>query len=385
MRLPISMRFLACLVAATAVLGAQRTWIVDAQMRPGADFPELRLATLVAADGDRILVLPGRYASCSIVRKGLTIVGLPGAEVRSGISGEPAFWAVEVQATQKVSVRGFRIEPQPGGNVAGVFVEGCRGPVHLESLSIGPMEVGLTITRSVAVSVLDVDVAGGVANTIHDSDATLTRCRFVDHAGASGGLAVHSGKASLVDCTVRGYDAIPTLNPASALYCIRSVVTVSGGTYTAGTGSGSRAVPTAAISLSAAELVLDPATALRPSHGGPDIDNQGSVVHRRSVARLVPDPADDVAGVRAVLHAQPGDLAFTLASAPTSPTPTPFGLLWLDPSAFLVVDGGTVGSSGRRTIALPGRGTLGAPLVLQTVRLDASGATSLAPGLIVTY
>src|SRR5690606_4262828 len=133
MRLPISMRFLACLVAATAVLGAQRTWIVDAQMRPGADFPELRLATLVAADGDRILVLPGRYASCSIVRKGLTIVGLPGAEVRSGISGEPAFWAVEVQATQKVSVRGFRIEPQPGGNVAGVFVEGCRGPVHLES------------------------------------------------------------------------------------------------------------------------------------------------------------------------------------------------------------------------------------------------------------
>jgi len=261
MRLPISMRFLACLVAATAVLGAQRTWIVDAQMRPGADFPELRLATLVAADGDRILVLPGRYASCSIVRKGLTIVGLPGAEVRSGISGEPAFWAVEVQATQKVSVRGFRIEPQPGGNVAGVFVEGCRGPVHLESLSIGPMEVGLTITRSVAVSVLDVDVVGGVANTIHDSDATLTRCRFVDHAGASGGLAVHSGKASLVDCTVRGYDAIPTLNPASALYCIRSVVTVSGGTYTAGTGSGSRAVPTAAISLSAAELVLDPATA----------------------------------------------------------------------------------------------------------------------------
>ncbi len=67
------------------------------------------------------------------------------------------------------------------------------------------------------------------------------------------------------------------------------------------------------------------------------------------------------------------------------PNPSPFGAVWVDLAAHVVVDVGTIGGAAERRVTLPRRATLGTPIALQSVLFDRAGLGVITPPLVITY
>ncbi len=384
---------LSVLFLAVATIAAQRTWIVDEQFGPGADVRDIRLAVIIAADGDKILVRPGRYSGSNIVAKGLTIVGLAGAEVRPSL-GEAGFAVIDLTALQRVSIRGFHIEQRLTGGDAGLYLRDNRGPVHMESITVGQvMYPGVQIESSDAVSLLDVHIAGGLPNALLLSSAiALTRCSTSPAPDTQlPGMEAGGCTLTFVECSLRGANATASslLAPGIGLWldgCTTVIGNGGGSTIAAGIGVGPRAIATSAIEFGPGTLTLDPAVALQPSHGGQAVRSFASgTLRRQFVPTLALDTAVDSNQLACLLRGRVADLALTLASAMVVPNPSPFGAVWVDLAAHVVVDVGTIGGTAERRVTLPRRATLGTPIALQSVLFDRAGLGVITPPLVITY
>lgn len=137
--------FKSALLAACTLLGpstlfaSASTFIVDAS--GSGDFVDLPQATLFAAPGDVLLVMPGSYSSFYL-DKGVTMLGLAGAQV----SGDSTI--ADIPAQQRVVLGDLQLLT--------LSVVDCQGVVALEGLEIGgfltaPQALGIVDCRDVRV------------------------------------------------------------------------------------------------------------------------------------------------------------------------------------------------------------------------------------------
>ncbi|MEZ5964439.1 MAG: hypothetical protein R3F56_11385 [Planctomycetota bacterium] len=378
------------LLVLAAAVPAQQVWVVDQQYGAGAHTRDIPSAVQMAADGDKILVRAGVYSATIVQGKSLTFVGEAGAEVRPS-QAEAGFAILDLTAQQQVSIRGFLIRERTTGGAAGIYLYNNRGTVHLEALRVAQVQiVGLHIETSDTVSVLDVQVSGGVQCAFaRQSNVAMSQCQLIAGVAGAVGLEALDSTMVLSDCDVRGGDAISsTWGPAMGLVATNSTITLghAGTSVVAGTGNGASALPTEAVRASGGILVYDPSITLQPSHGGPPINASGTSVRAQMVATLTRQTPSQ--GVLSPLEVRgnAGDAAFSLVSLLRQSQATPFGRVFVDPVAFLLVDAGILDASGSHVFSLPRPPmSLGTPLILQTMLLDASNVLTLGTPLAMSY
>jgi hypothetical protein len=121
----------AALFALALPLAAQKVWVVDQTMGPGATHADLPPAIAAAEDGDTVLVRPGTYAAFTLDGKGLVIT--------ADVTGFPKITGTltvrNVPTGSAVVVRGLETVPDSAVDL-GLLVEDCAGPVWVEKCKL---------------------------------------------------------------------------------------------------------------------------------------------------------------------------------------------------------------------------------------------------------
>jgi hypothetical protein len=126
-------------IASSAIMPAQRTWVVDAANGAGTDFTDLPPALAAAADGDTILVRAGIYA-VGTTGKALRMVGRGMPVIRAATPRE-AFIVRGLPAGRTFVMQGFALDGQPKTSPfdpppeAPLQIDQCQGLVHVASRS----------------------------------------------------------------------------------------------------------------------------------------------------------------------------------------------------------------------------------------------------------
>lgn len=358
---------------------AQNVWVVDAAMGAGAHTRDIRLALLMAADGDRILVRRGVYGSTVIQARSVTIVGEPGAEVRAG-ANEVGFAVMDLAAHQAVSIRGFTLRSRQSRGDMGVYVRDNLGALHLESLDIEGMTHGaMQVETSRAVDLVDVHMRGGaVCCSLWRSNVAMSRCTAMAADGRyDPGCGAGESRLSILDCVFKSGN-LPLAQSEVGLVLANCNAVIAGNT-TIAAGRSSR--PVAALGVQGGSVELDAGVVLLPQRGAAGYTSQQGA---RVAVRAVPTLQFEAPG-KCVLRGASGSATATLASPQVTPVDTAAGTLFCGAGSSLVVDAGVLRGAAR-SFALPAaRATLGSPLLLQSVLLEASGAWRLTPALPFTY
>jgi len=189
------------LLATTAALSAQTTWIVNPGGGPGVHFTDLPAAVAAANDGDTIVVQWGPFltgVTGFTTNKGLTIVSdsqvlLDTMSTAVTISGLPA--------GRQFRLLGFA---GPRDHEMFVRVQNCAGEVHLENLHasepglFSPAGTGIWISNCALVTLRDVEGFGAPAVRIDNSTVVLANCRLgVTTLGIGGGPCLHATDATV--------------------------------------------------------------------------------------------------------------------------------------------------------------------------------------------
>lgn len=186
-----------------ALLPAQ-TFVVDAANGPGAQFTSLAAAIPAVPDGSTLIVRTGAYdGNLTIVGKGLTILGQPGARFSS--STNSILTVQGLGATQTVVIRGFTADLPLVFGTFGLLCQQNQGLVVLEAIVPNNNLYGsllLGVDSCAAVLVRDSIFRGSVALT--DSVVTFERCTMRSGAGTGNHFAQVRGAVQLVDSTVAG-------------------------------------------------------------------------------------------------------------------------------------------------------------------------------------
>lgn len=126
---------LLCLFTITSLAPLQgQVRVVDAAGGPGAEFTNLRAATLAANDGDVLLVRSGNYAigqGPQLSGKGLILMADDGAQVAT-----THIEISDVPATSQVLLRGIHVQSVSGEGPLAVALARNQGPLWLEGCSV---------------------------------------------------------------------------------------------------------------------------------------------------------------------------------------------------------------------------------------------------------
>lgn len=354
-----------------ASLPAQRrTWVVDVQNRPGADFSSLQTAFATVPPGDAVHIRDGVYPVPITLERGLVVEAATGVRFASAIVD--GLVVRNVPAGQRVVLRGFRLPllftPNPRLGTR-IDVRGCAGHVLIEDLV---SESGVGIADSSWVSI--------VASTL--------ACP----------MTVERSNLSLVDTALRGWDAFSTIGlrvpSTAAAFCRDSVLAVSRCTF-AGGNSATGVVGSAAVDM------LDSALGIT-GRGGESVQAGTGVPYAidGSGGRIVADPVVAITSVnpaipresrpipsldcgvlvlgqtwRSELRGTSGRAFAALLGRPLRPVYVSFlnGALGLDPTGAVTIAGGVLDAGGLAAwnLAVPDDPALrGEVIAMQGVQVD---------------
>ena len=198
-------RFLLASLLSVASLAAQRTWIVDANARPGYDFRVLSRAVANAHHGDLIRVRAGRYASGLSIDKGVSILGEPGVVLvlERPFVGYPDPLRLErIPKGCRLVLKDLEVE-NPAKNWHSF-------PILLAQNNLGEIHIDQVVVRGHLggkghVQERSLDVRDGPL-------VTLSRCRFEGQVRIQGArVDVHGGTYRGADATTGDslYEALP--------------------------------------------------------------------------------------------------------------------------------------------------------------------------------
>lgn len=348
MRTPVLATFLSSFtifVLLFAPLTAQ-TFVVDAAGGAGSQFTSIQTAVTTVPDGAVLLVRAGSYAPFSIVAKGLTVIGEPGAKVVDSVAA--LVTVLNTAAQQKVIVRDLGIENFVTGD-ARIECIACAGPVFLQNVTIPAFLPG--VGQRLLVDNCDQVLAdacgpfrglfGTTAVSVVASELVLVGCNIAATSGRA--MLASASTVQLVTCNVQGgfVSSLSTwpavqLN-ATELWLLRGGALV---------GSGSVTGTTAAVT-GTGSVRRDPAVTVIGPVGVP-----------QSIA-----PLPSVIGVdgqigmaaSATMQGPAGDLGVLLLGAAGSRLAVPgfVGAFWLDPAATVVMAAGVFGTALTASVNVP--------------------------------
>jgi hypothetical protein len=383
----------ACLAAGIALGGgtalAQRTWIVDQNGGPGAQFATIDAALAVAAPRDRILVRPGTYRGAT-THKGVVILGENGATL------DPSFGQITIENLPRDHVFVLAGFAAAGGEPLRVRCLGNAGRVHLQGL-LGPG--GPMLERNPGIEIVDcalvtmnhcrnsaTPAVSIVRSHVLATDCELRGLNFWVGFAQGPALFAQDSTVSVVQPRFTGADDIrgPQATPGIATVGTELRVTGDGSAFVQG-GASAQSGSVEAIRADGGSLWLDPTLALNPF--APSLQTiAGSAP--RTVARLpaVSAPPTAPGGpLRADLFAPAGASALTVLSLPIAPRPSPFGWQWLDLPNVVVLGGGGIGPGEHLvvTMTVPAGVARGASATLQGI-VDAGGGPRFSEPVVVS-
>ncbi len=285
---------------------------------PGQTYSTIGAAVTAAAPGDTVLVIGGSYLESIDISKRLQVVGR-GALLRTQFLPQISVRVHDLGPNDPVVFSGFTLQSQSGFSM-GISIERCAGPVVVHDLhNQGGSEMwGLGILDSTQVHVArSLFFSVRVTNSV----AMFEQC-VMDPSSWAFGVWATSSVVSLVACSAHG--ALPG-TPA---------VRLEGGSVLAATISTLYPVGTSAlpgVDAVDSDLVLLDSTAQVGSLGGaPPVAGTVPVVRDFTSLRA----SSDGAALSARAHGPAGEVFITAFSALAPAVATPFGVTWLDLTAF---------------------------------------------------
>lgn len=190
-------------VALLGLASPAQAFVVDANNGPGTDFTSLTAAFASLPDGATVTVRAGTYSATfpfpTLVGKGVTILGEPGAQVWGiGFSGQ--------SAGQRVVVKGLRFGSTGGLlQFGGVMLDSCGGPVLLEDCTTDT-QAGLSVVQCPQVSVVRCEFRHAQWFNTNRFDHSTVVCVDTQLSGSAAtvGLGLTSGTTQLVRGLVEG-------------------------------------------------------------------------------------------------------------------------------------------------------------------------------------
>lgn len=379
--------YFAVFVWGAAALPAQRTWIVDYDTTKPADFRDIPPAISAAAPGDTILVqnfnVPPYVYSSFVLNKGIAIVATPGGRA-------------EVAATVVVE------NIPPGQSVVLQSVHGqlctirnCLGSVHLISSGFLPsmtqalpsLEIrncrfvtlafnGGLLLQDFVDSTVVMNSTGGNGSGLGLRFVPLraTRSRiFLSAAsfrGASGDMdaschvtkpPLHSMELTDCDLHISGPEARVLGGFASSLSC-------------------TAVQAPALIAYGNTRIFKHPASSLYGTPQGTYTLTE-QYLHDQRALSISPGGTFWTS----LRTTRPGAPAFLFASLPSTPTSTPYGPLFLDPSFCVLVATGSTDGFGTLDAQVPlsPQAPFGWPLLFQSALLH-QGQVELSAPIVVS-
>tara|TARA_R110002096_G_scaffold34448_12_gene98392 strand:+ start:162 stop:1289 length:1128 start_codon:yes stop_codon:yes gene_type:complete len=332
---------LAVFTLSGAVFAQNQTWIVDAANGAGTDFTDLPPAVIAALPGDSIVVRAGGYTGVAVY-EAISILGEPGARINSGGASYLGITVSQIPAGQTCCVSGIEIltfgSMQATNNAGNVLFERIASNY-----------------RSWVSDCANVRIEGC---TLADIVVTNTALSMSHSSGVGGGgglntswpaLRLNNATATLSRCTLRGFDAVPSI-PSSAAITMNGgslLVTDDGtGQLTAGVGQARSAID------GSGSVTFDSHVALVPASGAPPI--AASIT---SVSQIIPSlralgaPAGGMVNID--LFSQTGGAYFLFGGLMVPPIPLPFwgGSAWL--TGPLMFESGFIDSTQRAFVTVP--------------------------------
>ena len=140
-----------------------------------------------------------------------------------------------------------------------------------------------------------------------------------------------------------------------------------------------------ALTTTAGTLLIDPSVRLIPKGNGQKIAGSAKVISSR-LPSLMATGAAPKGIVTTDLYAEKGTAQLLLASVPGFSLALPFGELWLDPFALIIVESGIMGASEHRAIKIPVPNNAvlrGLPVGFQALRGNAAGIVLSNPVIVI--
>ncbi|MCB9870487.1 MAG: hypothetical protein H6837_11565 [Planctomycetes bacterium] len=349
-----------------AGLPAQQTWVVS----PPAS--NLISAFANAKDGDTIVVNSALYdvGNGIVTTKALTVVGKPGARI-VGTGNSSALAITNIPTGRRFVMRGMWVSQDAyvfgptvefKNNAGSVFLSGCQFTSACSAYScpryISVEGCSLFAMTNCSVSNLTVECQGSVA--------MFTGCALAgriarDHALSSGRAAtsalwVYSGSVTLAKCTASGgagegkYAGVPAvaLFQAGAL----SIAGDAADTYTAGAPGSTATSRVSSIEAFGVGLRIDPKITLVPNPGQPGIAGSAATSPRPiSMAATSAAPGGTLSTTVIADAGEPVVLFGGLLRTPTAMPP--FGDLFINQSALVLLASTIVGASEHWTVQVP--------------------------------
>ncbi len=355
---------------------AQQTWLVGGA---GSHFPNIQPALDVAIAGDTILVRAGDYFEHLITAtRGVRVVAEPGARVNHGTS--TTFRISGIPAGQRFVLKGLAFY------AAFMTVSSNAGDVVLDDIDLPWTATGvrssLTIVDSRLVVGLRVNVSGLGPVSCTRSRTFFDSCTFRGGPwiAALAGLRVSDSDVSITDCRISGGSGFggvgAGIEMTSGMLRLAGKHTEIAAAYPI--------VPWPAISAEYGTVDIDPMTTLVPTGGAPEITGN-AVIRRGPVPACVIDHLLGGSTSTVTLYSAQGSAFCLFAGVPIASTPSPFGTLWLDPSASIVLTCRTApAQSGfSMSIGVPRGLPPGETFVVQAGVLLPTGLVSSVPGFAV--
>lgn len=380
--------FIVALLTVNAVLGAQRTWIVDAAGGPGHHFKDLPPAVAAARDGDTLLVRKGAYHGFQ-TSKGITILGASGARLvfTPGLGKKTTLVNVSnLPAGRAFVMQGFALDSRPvpatqlssnrimlSANAGRVHLEGLQmtGNCHSSLTSLCPRGVG--IVNSKAVTLARMSFRGVLVSlskshvvfsecTLSGLDAVILSSRYISRAsGNSPAIIASDATVVIAGGNLRGGKGVTgaLVSPKSrasapAIQATRCLLVVGGdGTDVIAAGApynGQK--PTSAMSLEGGTLWLDPRPKLVPNPGAPAVAGR----HLTRLGRPVTTQATSAppgGTLQITTLGTPGEPVVLMLGLGGAVQSTPYGTFWIDLNTFAVLGTTRLGRLGSWSLAVP--------------------------------
>lgn len=409
-------------LACAASLPAQRLWVVDLLNRPGTDFTDLQVAVDAAAPGD---VLSLRYvdpvahnvaySAPTITGKGITIVGDPvrRPEIHAVVTirNIPAGQSV-VLAHVNLASEATRMLALPAP-LRGMTAANCTGSIHVHGVRFGyDYALGgygeswpLTFERCQLVTISSsriwqCDARNAVRcyrSRLVATDSEFRETWPIDYITSrqtiSATMLLVFSEAWFTNCMVRGTSGTTWYPDArSAVYVCGSRLWIGAGCwFVEGAGLSSGIVSAAAGGMAYSDCYLWPVPDVSTAYFDPRATFVGGIYPNGSPALI--HVFDSVSTLAWTLSSTSQSIAVPFAShasAPAvvvtgllrpSPSPQPYGDLFLDPTSLVTLAVGVTDSAGLLPLTFPVAPwpALGTTVGVQAAALTSTGTLVLTP------
>jgi len=348
-------------VSTAALASAQKTYIVDANNGPGADYLDLPAAVKAANHGDVLVLRAGTYTPTTIT-KGIAILGRPGAAIRTGSLFGGKLTVTGVPGGQRFRMRGVVVQELM--EVESFQITGNSGSVHLEEVD------GLTLNAAHQgyLWLIQANNAVTLASCNSPSGCRIVQSNVVITGGSYHGenaktlllhgcfefrsfpaLELDRATVHIAQSDVSGGNGSPgcnknTLSGSEAIFANSSHVVIAGPKSMVRAGTQSSV---ALFGHGTCSLVLDPTAQITGTHTGFSVTMERRPTIVVSGNRLGGQSTVEFATAK-------GDLFVLYASLSWGPVTIPgLGDAWLDPSYLAYLGGGVQGSSEVTTLLIP--------------------------------